>query len=70
MGIDLSNSDSVKKTLKPHVGHAVEVAHYGNRNDPVDVVIECISCGEVLLAASSFAHQQVGRTVRKKGRSK
>lgn len=38
--------------LKKHVGHKIEVVHYGPEHeyegDPANVSIECVTCGEVL----------------------
>ena len=34
------------KTLKTHIGHKIECVPYGG----VNVVLECIDCGEILLS--------------------
>lgn len=37
-----------KKNLMEHYGHNIEVAYYGDFNDPDSVTIECLDCYEVL----------------------
>ncbi len=37
--------------LLEHVGHKIEVAYYGNRENPHSVTVECDDCKEVLLDA-------------------
>lgn len=34
-----------------HVGHMIEVASYGPDNDPVNIAVECMDCGEVIVDA-------------------
>ena len=50
MSIDLSERGSGYHDLKAHVGHAIVCVAYGDVEDPVDVTIECIDCGEVLVS--------------------
>lgn len=39
-------------TLQRHIGHNIEIVQYG---DPaVDVCLECIDCGEVILDAELY----------------
>lgn len=42
-------SVSNKKELLNHLGHEIEVAYYGNEEDPASVTIECLDCCEVLV---------------------
>ena len=40
--------------LFTHKGHKVEIATYGNPNNPVDVCLECMDCNEVILDAEIY----------------
>ena len=40
--------------LKEHAGHRIEIVTYGDKNDPVDVCLECEDCGEVILDAEQY----------------
>lgn len=46
MALDLENG---YEELRQHLGHTVEVAAYGDYNDPENVAIECMDCCTVLL---------------------
>jgi hypothetical protein len=35
--------------LMVHKDHLIEIVTYGDRNDPSNIAIECIICGEVLI---------------------
>lgn len=35
--------------LMKHWGHHVEIAIYGDADDPADVCLECMDCNEILL---------------------
>jgi len=49
MGIRLDN-DGGFEDLKGHVGHQIECVHYGaTREPPVNVALECVTCGCVLI---------------------
>lgn len=45
MAIGYSN----KKELIQHYGHEIEIAYYGDKNNPNSVTIECLDCFEVLI---------------------
>ena len=48
MGIRLNEAGYYD--LKPHIGHKIVVVGYGNPEEsPVNVAIECETCGEVLV---------------------
>lgn len=38
-----------KERLMPHVGHDIEVMHYGTEKFPINLAIECMDCNEVLV---------------------
>jgi hypothetical protein len=38
-----------KEELLSHWGHEIELAYYGERDNPASVTIECMDCNEVLL---------------------
>lgn len=46
MAIDLENG---YEELRGHVGHNIEVVRYGPAKRPMNVAIECETCGCVLL---------------------
>ena len=46
MGIDLKKG---YRKLLNHIGHDVEIAIYGDLEEPHDVAIECMTCGCVLI---------------------
>lgn len=59
------------KILLEHVGHALECVFYGPAPDPVNVAIECLDCGCVVLDIDR--DDQVVRSVKKttrKGKSR
>lgn len=35
--------------LRPHIGHEIELATYGDADNPVSITIECMDCYEVLV---------------------
>ncbi len=39
------------KELLEHLGHDIEVAYYGKKDDPHSVTIECATCYTVLFEA-------------------
>lgn len=46
MAIDLENG---YEELRGHVGHTIEVVRYGPAKHPMNIAIECETCGCVLL---------------------
>lgn len=44
--------------LRPHRGHYVQIACYGDWNDPHDICVECETCGEVLISAEDYEEQE------------
>ena len=40
--------------LFEHKGHKVEIATYGDRKNPADVCLECLTCNEVLLDSGIY----------------
>ena len=40
--------------LLKHKNHRVEIATYGDKNNPADVCLECMDCNEVLLDAEIY----------------
>lgn len=44
--------------LKPHIGHDIVCVCYGNPEDPVDICIECETCGEVLVSAETCEFEE------------
>ncbi len=47
MSIDVNN---MYQDLQGHIGHDVRCVRYGPADDPVNVAIECETCGEVLFS--------------------
>lgn len=41
--------DEAKERVMPHQGHKVGVFTYGMPKDPVNITVECVDCGEVLI---------------------
>lgn len=42
------------RLLQKHYGHHVEVAVYGDPNDPHNISLECTDCQEVILDAGIY----------------
>ena len=40
--------------LFEHRDHEIEIATYGDWNDPADMCLECLTCNEVLLDAEIY----------------
>ena len=40
--------------LSKHYGHNVEIAKYGDVDNPADVCLECLDCNEVILDAEIY----------------
>jgi len=50
MGLPLHDPKECFSELKRHIGHRVVVVGYGRPHEaPINVAIECESCGEVIL---------------------
>jgi len=49
MALDFSTTRTRFTDLAAHVGHDIECVAYGDVLDPVNVSIECLTCGCVLL---------------------
>ena len=49
-----SQDEILWNILKQHYGHKVEIAKYGNPNNPVDICLECLDCNEVILDAEIY----------------
>ena len=47
--------DKAHERLLPHTGHEVELCALGN--PPVNISVECITCGEVLIDFDRFDEQ-------------
>lgn len=45
--------------LKPHIGHHIVCACYGDSENPADICIECEDCNEVLISAETCEVQNV-----------
>ena len=43
--------------VRGHYGHKVEIAFYGPIEDPVNIAIECMRCGEVLTDSDAVEEQ-------------
>lgn len=41
--------DQAKERLLPHAAHEIQVAWYGEKDNPVNIAVECMECGEVLI---------------------
>lgn len=50
-----------KEKLLPHVGHDIEVMHYGTKRFPINIAIECMDCNEVLVDFTLTEAQKQGR---------
>tara|TARA_Y100000034_G_scaffold136208_1_gene211536 strand:- start:15582 stop:16034 length:453 start_codon:yes stop_codon:yes gene_type:complete len=52
------NFNDLYNDLRPHIGHELECVGYRGENDdnPVNIAIECITCGCVLLDANTPAY--------------
>ena len=49
------NKNYIYEQLRPHIGHNIACVAYGqNKEDPVDICIECEDCNEVLISAETF----------------
>jgi len=46
------------KELMEHIGCPVEIAYYGDRDDPESVTIECLKCNQVLVEFGRDQDQQ------------
>lgn len=46
--------------LRPHIGHRVVCVYYGDRDDPIDICIECEDCCEVLVSAETYDFEDSG----------
>ena len=45
--------------LRPHIGHNISCVAYGkDKEDPVDICIECEDCGEVLISSETFEKEE------------
>jgi hypothetical protein len=42
--------EHLAKKLLEHLGHDIEIATYGDRNDPRDVTVECLDCCAVVVS--------------------
>ena len=40
---------NTQKEFLEHHEHNIEIAYYGDKNNPVSVTIECTDCNEVLI---------------------
>jgi ribosomal protein L25 (general stress protein Ctc) len=49
MAINLSDEKESFKELKGHIGHDIVCVCYGTKKNPVNVAIECETCGVVLI---------------------
>jgi hypothetical protein len=38
-----------REELLPHMGHRIVIVYYGDKNDPVNIAVECMRCGQVLI---------------------
>ena len=51
----MDNYDEVLwDALREHLGHNVEIVSYGDRDNPVDICLECTDCHEVVLDAEIY----------------
>jgi len=48
------NNEVLRDILKSHLGHNVEIAAYGDRDNPIDICLECTDCNEVVLDAEIY----------------
>ena len=51
MALNLSKEKEMYDELYQHIGHRLDVYSYGDLVDPVNITIECVTCGCVLLSA-------------------
>lgn len=49
MGLPLYDPRACYEELKYHIGHRVVVVGYGDENHPVNVAVECETCGQVII---------------------
>jgi hypothetical protein len=56
MGLHLSDPTELYTQLEEHVGHQLEVVSYANG---VNIAIECIDCGCVLVDANHPSYEEV-----------
>jgi hypothetical protein len=49
---------SMYERLKPHIGRRVACVCYGERDDPVDICIECEDCCEVLVSSETEDYEE------------
>ena len=40
--------------LFKHQGHSVKIVAYGDTEDPADMCLECVDCGQVILDAEIY----------------
>ena len=50
--------NDAKEEILPHARHKLTVAWYGVKANPVDISIECLTCGEVLITFPRPAEQE------------
>ena len=55
--VQKEEKNTIYEKLKPHIGHNIVCACYGDPDDPVDICIECEDCNEVLISAESFDNE-------------
>ena len=48
----LEQCDTYFKDLRQHIGHDIECAYYGGEGEPINIVIECMTCNQVLFDIS------------------
>ena len=51
--------DAMYKKLVQHVGHDVELVHYGDESNPANMSVECLVCNTVLFSFDKPADDEV-----------
>ena len=50
----MDKNDLLWNALKGHYGHNVEIAIYGDAENPQDICLECMDCNEIILDAEIY----------------
>ena len=58
MALNLSKEKEMYDELYQHIGHRLDVYSYGDLVDPVNITIECVTCGCVLLSVDKDPEEE------------
>ena len=50
MGINLTNPKNMFNDIRKHIGHEIQCVRYSEDNECVNVAIECVTCGSILIS--------------------